>query len=329
MTHFQVFGERPVLYQWDTGRRVIVLCDCQEVHFSNALDGEALVVATYTEDGTLYANIPNILLQAALPLNVYAYVCAGERYTQRATVLEVNPRSKPADYVYTETEVKNYDALAKLITALGERLTDLESSDDTKYITDVHIMGTVDASGNESYELQVDYSDKTMQALPLPSVDDQIKNFIHISDTKPRKAQIGEFWFNTSEKRLYICTDKQPLYDNPVFEPVVPETLQEDTPPEDALSPGNTVMTTPQELTEEQKTQVRENIGAVGVAELMDAVTDALTEAKESGEFNGKDGKDGQDGKDYVLTAADKNEIAEQAAGLVDAALLAIIGEVE
>lgn len=120
MAYFQVFGDRPALYQWDTGRRVIVDCDCQEVHFSNALDGEALVVETYTDDGTKYANIPNILLQAALPLNVYAYVCSSERYTQRAVVLEVNPRSKPADYVYTETEVKNYDALAARIAKLEE-----------------------------------------------------------------------------------------------------------------------------------------------------------------------------------------------------------------
>ena len=73
------------------------------------------------------------------------------------------------------------------------------------------------------------------------------------------------------------------------------------------------------------------------------AVENALTKAKESGEFNGAPGKDGQDGytpqkdvdyfdgkpgNDYVLTEADKTEIAEQAAGLVDTALLAIIGEV-
>ena len=33
---------------------------------------------------------------------------------------------------------------------------------------------------------------------------------------------------------------------------------------------------------------------------------------------SGKDGKDGKDGSDYVLTDADKTEIAEQAAQLVD-----------
>lgn len=120
MIYFQVFGVRSTLYQWDVNRRVVVNCDCQEVHFSNSLNGEALVVKTYTEDGVLYANIPNILLQSALPLNVYAYVCGDEQRTERAVVIEVNPRSKPADYAYTETEVKNYAALESRIKALEE-----------------------------------------------------------------------------------------------------------------------------------------------------------------------------------------------------------------
>lgn len=120
MEYFQVFGERPALYQWDLNRRIVVSCDCQEVHFSRGLEGEALVVETYTEDGTRYANVPNLLLQSALPLNVYAYVCGPEQYTRRAATLEVNPRSKPADYVYTETEVKTYDALEARVKALED-----------------------------------------------------------------------------------------------------------------------------------------------------------------------------------------------------------------
>lgn len=68
------------------------------------------------------------------------------------------------------------------------------------------------------------------------------------------------------------------------------------------------------------------------LAESIDTqVQDALTEAKESGEFKGDPGEPGQPGEpgdDYVLTDADKTEIAEEAAGLIDTALLSIIGEV-
>lgn len=73
--------------------------------------------------------------------------------------------------------------------------------------------------------------------------------------------------------------------------------------------------------------------------DLQAAIDDALAQAKASGEFDGADGKDGKDGqdgytpqkgvdyfdgqpgadgKDYVLTEADKQEIAELTAPLVD-----------
>ena len=63
--------------------------------------------------------------------------------------------------------------------------------------------------------------------------------------------------------------------------------------------------------------------GKLDKTELPTAINTALAQAKASGEFNGKNGKDGED---YVLTNEDKSEIAEMAAALVDAVLLAIIG---
>lgn len=74
----------------------------------------------------------------------------------------------------------------------------------------------------------------------------------------------------------------------------------------------------------EQNPITADQIGAVGKEELPNAINEALAQAKASGEFKGEPGepgqpgKDGQDGKDYVLTPADKTEIAEMAAELVD-----------
>lgn len=76
---------------------------------------------------------------------------------------------------------------------------------------------------------------------------------------------------------------------------------------------------TPQELTEDQKAQACENIGALSAATLHTAINNALAEAKESGDF---------DGDDYVLKDPDKQEIAELAAELIDDTLLTLIGEV-
>ena len=63
--------------------------------------------------------------------------------------------------------------------------------------------------------------------------------------------------------------------------------------------------------------------GKLDANKLPEAVNNALAQAKESGEFKGEPGEPGDD---YVLTEADKQEIAEQAAGLIDTALLSIIG---
>lgn len=64
-------------------------------------------------------------------------------------------------------------------------------------------------------------------------------------------------------------------------------------------------------------------VDKLDASKLPEAINTALAQAKESGEFNGKDGKDGSD---YVLTEYDKTEIAQEAARLVDTALLSIIG---
>lgn len=85
-----------------------------------------------------------------------------------------------------------------------------------------------------------------------------------------------------------------------------------------------------------------EDVGAISQDDLQEATNEALAQAKASGEFDGQPGKDGKDGKDgytpvkgvdyfdgkdgkngengedYVLTEADKQEIAEQAAELVE-----------
>lgn len=56
-----------------------------------------------------------------------------------------------------------------------------------------------------------------------------------------------------------------------------------------------------------------DDAGGVSDEEVKTAVEEALTQAKESGEFKGDKG---DPGSDYILTEADKTEIAEQAAEL-------------
>jgi hypothetical protein len=83
----------------------------------------------------------------------------------------------------------------------------------------------------------------------------------------------------------------------------MPENMNSENLPQTAGT-AKAVLYAEQALTDEQKRQARENIGAVSPDEITDAVNDGLNDAKKSGEFKG------DPGNDYVLTETDKDEIA-------------------
>ena len=113
-----------LLYQWDTGGKVKIespsCINVDEVHFTNDMQ-DALVVEPKSADNVYYAEIPNILLQEKRNIKVYVVMHTenGER-TVCSRGLTVNSRQKPADYIYTETEVKSYEKLDQRIKALEE-----------------------------------------------------------------------------------------------------------------------------------------------------------------------------------------------------------------
>lgn len=113
----KIYGNKESLWQWDTNQKLIVNALCDEVHFSNAISVEALVCYVYDLDGLRLVNIPNILLQEDFDINVYVYDVEG-KCTEGRELIKVNKRSKPADYVYTETEVKRYETLETRISEL-------------------------------------------------------------------------------------------------------------------------------------------------------------------------------------------------------------------
>ena len=105
---FEIIDGRKELWQWDKNRQLIVKDDSiNEVHFCNNTSEVALVCEVFEQDGLRLVNVPNILLQEDWNINVYAY-CG---YTKIEKTFKVNRRSKPADYVYTETEIKDYEDL--------------------------------------------------------------------------------------------------------------------------------------------------------------------------------------------------------------------------
>ena len=118
---FRIADGRKSFYQWDVNRQIIVEdYSIQEVHFCNKTDDCSLVVEVYADslDCELKADVPNILLQNDFPIRVYAY--CGDGYTKIEETFKVITRTKPSDYIYTETEVKTVEAVEKRMTELEE-----------------------------------------------------------------------------------------------------------------------------------------------------------------------------------------------------------------
>lgn len=151
---FELLDGRNLLYQWDLNRKITVNDESiKEVHFCNKTDDCSLVVEVV--DGL--ANIPNILLQSSFDIRVYGY--DGEA-TLHEEVFKVKARTRPADYVYTETEVLTVSQLAEeLRTEIEERLNEIEEGiitdgfATTDYVDEAINNVSVDFSGyaKESY----------------------------------------------------------------------------------------------------------------------------------------------------------------------------------
>lgn len=115
---FKILDGRDKFYQWDLDRQLIVEdSTIAQVHFCNRTEDCSLICETFVEDGLTLVNVPNILLTTDWCINVYAY--AG--YTKYEKCFEVVSRTKPSDYIYTETEIRNYEYLAEEIEELKEK----------------------------------------------------------------------------------------------------------------------------------------------------------------------------------------------------------------
>lgn len=131
---FTLFDSRTELYQWDLNRKVIVDdTTITEVHFCNRTSDCSLVVRPYWIDSLYVADIPNEILQHQFDIRVYAYC---DEYTKVEETLKVKPRTRPADYVYTETEVLQYSTLVDRMDAIEKDLTNTVAEEVNRYVAE-------------------------------------------------------------------------------------------------------------------------------------------------------------------------------------------------
>lgn len=131
---FRIYDGREHFWQWDLNQKLIVEDPTiNEVHFSNRADKDSLPVEVYEENGLRLANVPNIFLQEDLKIKAYGY---SVDHTKHEAWFYVTTKSKPADYVYTETEVKDYNSLLDKINKKVDKSDILTVIDTDEVYTD-------------------------------------------------------------------------------------------------------------------------------------------------------------------------------------------------
>lgn len=123
------------LYQWDTGRVVVVEPEngyvVHEVHFTTKKMDFAYVVKTYVKDEAVCCAIPNIILQQR-----YDIICYEVRENDdgeesvSSTTFDVIKRNRPEDYIYTESEIYTYKNIENRLTTLETEFEDLKAAFD-------------------------------------------------------------------------------------------------------------------------------------------------------------------------------------------------------
>lgn len=121
---FTIADGRDRLYQWDSDVKLLIseeiASGIDEAHFTAKYSRECLPVKVVHTDTESYVMVPNILLQKSYDIVVFAFCCT-DKVTKHIQEIPVEAKPKPADYVYTETEVLAY-------WTLEERLSRLEKT---------------------------------------------------------------------------------------------------------------------------------------------------------------------------------------------------------
>ena len=115
---FSIYDGREHFFQWDTKQRLIVEdATIEQVHFCNRTDDCSLKREVYNEGGKRIVNVPDLLLQDNWRIHAYAW---DGNATKHEDIFNVEPRTKPQNYVYTEEEITTFEALEKRLDQIEE-----------------------------------------------------------------------------------------------------------------------------------------------------------------------------------------------------------------
>ena len=131
---FSIYDGRTQFYQWDKNQKLIVDDESiEQVHFANCLCANARVCDVYTHDddfgGIRLVDVPNELLTENSDIKVWGY---DGNATKHSATFGVIKRTKPADYIYTEEELKTWEKLYNLAFQMSEQYNQYETTMDVE-----------------------------------------------------------------------------------------------------------------------------------------------------------------------------------------------------
>ena len=127
------------IYQWSVDVPVYVDSD-ETVQFAQVGSSETMNVETEPQGEVYTCNIPNVLLQEAKDIFIYH-----GNESERVSIIY---RAKPDDYVYTETEVKDYDALAAQLSSLQEQVDSIPTDEYQRPVASADSLGGIKVGEN-------------------------------------------------------------------------------------------------------------------------------------------------------------------------------------
>lgn len=115
------------LTQWDYGQQLKIsgldFPEVIEVHFSNNVEKEAIVMLGTKESNYVLVDIPDVLLEKSYDITAFIYIVgdnSGE--TVRSVVLKVEPRVKPSDYISQNPDAQ--EILEEAISKINANIAD-------------------------------------------------------------------------------------------------------------------------------------------------------------------------------------------------------------
>lgn len=252
----------------------------KEVHFCNRTGECSLVRDVYEVNGLYVADVPNLLLQDNWDIKVYGF---DSSYTKHSTVFNVVARTRPESYVYTETEQLRWEQLEERINDIEENVADVVHD----YLEENPVEVDLTGMATEQYVNDaIDNIEMPDNALIIPFTDVTNEEVVE---------ELKSIYSNGLKRPIYLV--RRPVIGYKASTSGDVKILELYT-----MDAANTLIN--------YKAEYRDTstVLSFGAYRLTHASEAYVNEAISTIELT--PGPAGKDGEDYVLTEADKQEIA-------------------